>query len=183
MGLRPGRILPMCHSTILRMVPLSVPERILITGPARSVKLARKLRSEMSLPEVLLWRELRKRPGGFKFRWQRPAGEYVLDFYCAAVRLAIEVDGAGHDGAEAEARHKARSNFLRSQHVATMRVPAEAVLKDVAAVVVRISEVCSERAERMAGEAGVPLHHATHGPPPRSGEDLAPNAPHTAAAR
>jgi hypothetical protein len=47
----------------------------------------------MSLPEGLLWRELRKRPSGLKFRRQHPAGIYVLDFYCAAARLAIEVDG------------------------------------------------------------------------------------------
>jgi very-short-patch-repair endonuclease len=67
-----------------------------ITGPGETVKRARKLRSEMSLPEGLLWRELRKRPRGFKFRRQHPAGVYVLDFYCAAVRLAIEVDGFVH---------------------------------------------------------------------------------------
>ena len=59
----------------------------MITGPRQSVKLARKLRSEMSLPEAMLWTELRK----------RPAGEYVLDFYCTKARLAIEVDGAAHD--------------------------------------------------------------------------------------
>ena len=59
----------------------------MITGPRETMKRARKLRSEMSLPEGLLWRELRKRSGGFKFRRQHPAGIYVLDFYCAAVRL------------------------------------------------------------------------------------------------
>ena len=59
----------------------------MITGPVRSVKLARKLRSEMSLPEVLLWRQLRLRPVGLKFRRQHPAGPYVLDFYCAAARF------------------------------------------------------------------------------------------------
>ena len=69
----------------------------MITGTKATVKLARKLRSEMSLPEVLLWRELRLRPGGYKFRRQHPAGPYVLDFYCAALGLAIEVDGMAHD--------------------------------------------------------------------------------------
>jgi very-short-patch-repair endonuclease len=131
----------------------------MITGPLETVKRARKLRSEMSLPEGLLWRELRKRPGDFKFRRQHPAGIYVLDFYCAAVRLAIEVDGATHDSIRAAKADQARSNFLRSQHVATLRIPASAVLKDLEAAVVRIVQVCEQRAERLLLERPVPLHH------------------------
>ena len=127
----------------------------------------------MSLPEVLLWRELRKRPGGFKFRRQHPAGVYVLDFYCASVRLAIEVDGAAHDGAAAARRDDARSHFLRAQHVATLRVPAKVILEDLEAAVLRIVEVCSERSTRLEArrERRVPLHHPSDGPPPRAGED------------
>ena len=131
----------------------------MITGPVRTVKLARKLRSEMSLPEVVLWRELRKRPGGFKYRRQHSAGVYVLDFYCAAVRLAIEVDGAAHDGDDAARRDEARSHFLRSQHVATLRVPARSVLGEMESVVTRITQVCAERAEKLGIERVVPLHH------------------------
>jgi very-short-patch-repair endonuclease len=149
----------------------------MITGPKETLKRARKLRSEMSMPEALLWRELRSRPGGFKFRRQHPAGVHVLDFYCAAVRLAIEVDGIAHDSVDAARHDAARANFLRSQHVATLRVPAKALLEDIGAVVARIIEVCRERTEKMrvsevGANAAVPLHHASHGPPPRSGEDL-----------
>ncbi|MDZ4308027.1 endonuclease domain-containing protein, partial [Allopontixanthobacter sp.] len=68
----------------------------MITGPTQTVKRARKLRSEMSLPEVLLWREMRKRPTGLKFRRQHPAGIYILDFFCAKAKLAIEIDGFAH---------------------------------------------------------------------------------------
>ena len=143
----------------------------MITGPQDVVKRARKLRSEMTLPETLLWRELRGRPKGFKFRRQHPAGIYVLDFYCAAVRLAIEVDGAVHDTARASASDAARSGFLKSQHVATLRVPAKAILEDAQAVVERIVVVSEERAARMSGLRPVPLHHPADGPPPRSGED------------
>ncbi|MFN0046707.1 MAG: endonuclease domain-containing protein [Sphingorhabdus sp.] len=147
----------------------------MITGPPRSVKLARKLRAEMSLPEVILWRELRKRPGDLKFRRQHPAGVYVLDFYCAAASLAIEVDGMAHDGHDADRRDAARTAFLKSQHVATMRVPAQAVLDSLEATVARIVEVCEERGERLRERrelTKVPLHHPSDGPPPRSGEVL-----------
>jgi very-short-patch-repair endonuclease len=48
----------------------------------------------MSEPEVMLWSRLRKRAGnGVAFRRQHPIGFHVLDFYCSAARLAVEVDG------------------------------------------------------------------------------------------
>ena len=145
-------------------------------GPRETLKRARQLRREMSLPETMLWRELRQRPGGFKFRRQHPAGVYILDFYCPAVRLAIEVDGQAHDGEQAAQQHAARGNFLKSQHVATLRVPATAVMTGLETAVTRIVEVCSERAMKISerqGKPPVPLHHPADGPPPRSGEDRA----------
>jgi hypothetical protein len=49
-----------------------------VGAPEQTVKRARRLRKEMSLPEVLLWRELQKRPGGFKFRKQFPQGGFAV---------------------------------------------------------------------------------------------------------
>jgi len=142
----------------------------MITGPGSTLKLARKLRSEMSLPEAILWRELRTRPSGFKFRRQHPAGSYVLDFYCASVRLAIEVDGFSHELAAVARKDAARSAFLRSQGVATLRVPAKAILGDKALAIARIVEVCRSRSQPK-DEPPVPLHHPADGPPPPVGED------------
>ena len=141
----------------------------MITGPREVVKRARKLRSEISLPETLLWRELRKRPEGLKFRRQHPAGIYVLDFFCAAARLAIEVDGFAHDSIRAAKSDESRSHYLRSQHIATLRVPASAVLKDVLTVAARVAEVTGQRIQRMSESRPVPLHHPADGPPPRAG--------------
>ena len=52
----------------------------------------------MSLPEVLLWKAIKggARSNGLHFRKQHPIGPYVLDFYCDAAKLAVEVDGANH---------------------------------------------------------------------------------------
>jgi very-short-patch-repair endonuclease len=108
--------------------------------------------------------------GGFKFRRQHGAGIYVLDFYCAAAKLAIEVDGWAHDNLKA-AKADPRSHFLRSQGVATTRVPAKAVLDDPASAAIRIAQICEERQEKPARARRVPLHHASHGPPPPMGED------------
>jgi very-short-patch-repair endonuclease len=142
-----------------------------ITGPRDTVKRARKLRSEMSLPEGILWRALKERPGDFKFRRQHPASVYVLDFYCAAAKLAIEVDGFAHDSVDAAKRDAARSHFLRSQGVATLRVPAKVILEDLNLAIRRINEVCAERAAKLAPNRAVPLHHPADGPPPPMGEE------------
>ncbi len=140
----------------------------MIRGQAETVKLARKLRAEMTPPEIALWQALRLRPGGHKFRRQHPAGIYVLDFFCTKVRLAIEVDGRAHDSASVIAKDEARSRFLREQGIATTRIPAKLVLEDIEAVVRRLVEICDERMKTMDRS---PLHHPAGGPPPRSGED------------
>ncbi|MEM7666491.1 MAG: DUF559 domain-containing protein [Pseudomonadota bacterium] len=137
----------------------------MITGPVSTVALARKLRRAMSLPEVLLWRELRKRPAGLKFRRQHAAGHYVLDFYCAKAKLAVEVDGKAHDCISVRRKDANRSAFLKSRGVATLRVPAEVVLKEIEVAVTRIVEVCVSRSRE-------PLHRPADGPPPRAGEDF-----------
>ncbi len=143
----------------------------MITGPRDTLKRARKLRSEMTLPEQVLWVQLRKRPGGFKFRRQHPAGHYVLDFYCASARLAIEVDGSTHDDAIAVARDNRRSEWLRSQGVATTRIPARLIFDDVEPVLLRLVEICRGRCQQKLRVLTVPLHHPADGPPPRAGEE------------
>ena len=104
--------------------------------PARTVKRARALRAAMSLPEVQLWQALRARPDGLKFRRQHPAGPYILDYYCPAARLCVEIDGQSHN---ARAGHDAaRDDWLAAQGIVTLRLPAELVLADVAAAVATI---------------------------------------------
>jgi very-short-patch-repair endonuclease len=142
----------------------------MIRGQSTTVKLARKLRAEMTPPEIALWQALRTRPSGYKFRRQHPAGTYVLDFFCNKARLAIEVDGLAHDAASVVAKDEARSRFLREQGIATTRIPAKLVLEDIEGVVQRLVRICDERIERMTCS---PLHQTSSGPPPLAGEDRA----------
>ena len=67
-----------------------------LTGPRSTIRKAKRLRSTMSLPEVLLWQALRRQQTGMRFRRQHPAGPYILDFYCDAAKLCVEVDGESH---------------------------------------------------------------------------------------
>jgi len=60
-------------------------------------ELAKELRRNMTLSEVLLWNELKqKQMMGFDFDRQRPIGNYIVDFYCKELSLAIEIDGDTH---------------------------------------------------------------------------------------
>ena len=62
------------------------------------VPLARKLRNNSTLSEVLLWKRLRnKQLRGYDFDRQKPIGNYIVDFYCAELMLAIEIDGSSHE--------------------------------------------------------------------------------------
>lgn len=59
---------------------------------------ARNLRQSGNLSEVLLWNELKQDKLGHRFLRQRPVGDYIVDFYCHTLNLAIEIDGAAsHD--------------------------------------------------------------------------------------
>ena len=81
----------------------------------------------MSLPEVLLWQQLRKRINGIQFRRQHPAGPYVLDFYCATANLAVEVDGEAHNSRERAERDVARDEWLASQDVGVLQAISAAL--------------------------------------------------------
>jgi very-short-patch-repair endonuclease len=60
-------------------------------------ELARELRRNMTLSEVLLWNELKqKRILGYDFDRQRPIGNFIVGFYCKELSLAIEIDGKSH---------------------------------------------------------------------------------------
>ena len=161
--------------------------------PIKQVKRARQLRREMSLPEVLLWVELQKRPGGHKFRKQVPQKPYTLDFACLKARLAIEVDGEAHNRGDQPQRDEVRDRVMAERGFRTMRLPAYEVLKNMEGCLLGIVAACEERAgpnpprngevarsdggvpplgkQSIGGEVG-PLHHPADGPPPRAGEDL-----------
>lgn len=77
----------------------------------------------MTVSEQRLWNWLRNRTfGGFKFRRQVPAGRYVLDFYCPALKLAIEVDGQHHETPWTAEYDDERTRYLQSQGIDVVRI-------------------------------------------------------------
>ena len=69
----------------------------------------------------------------------------ILDFYCPALRFAVEVDGATHWDEDAQLRDAARDRWLRAQGVAVMRIPAGRIYRDLGgvmdAILLRIEEL------------------------------------------
>jgi very-short-patch-repair endonuclease len=130
----------------------------------RTFERARELRRQMSLPEVVLWQALRNvRLAGLRFRRQHPIGPYILDFYCPAARLALEVDGFAHDSIAEAYRDERRQAWLAQQGVRVLRIRASDVLRDE-----RLEGVLLD-IERVAAEAPSDSLRSPPPPPSRGG--------------
>ena len=62
-------------------------------------------------------------------------GPFILDFYCDAAKLAVEVDGAEHGAGDRPERDERRDAWLADQGIATLRLPARLILRDMDAAV------------------------------------------------
>ena len=84
-------------------------------APKETIDNARHLRRSLSPPEARLWSRLRERaPGIPAFRRQHPRGPYVLDFYCAKARFAVEIDGWSHEIGDRPQRDFRRDAWLEA---------------------------------------------------------------------
>ena len=108
-------------------------------APKDTRKLAKQLRRELTLPEGLLWRAIKgRRLDGLHFRKQHPIGPFVLDFYCDAQKLCVEVDGQAHGAGERAQRDEFRDQWLAERGVRTLRLRASLILEDLDAAVATI---------------------------------------------
>jgi very-short-patch-repair endonuclease len=118
--------------------------RVGVTGVSRFDKspiktaLARRLRHASTDVEMRLWQKLRNKQLGFDFRRQHPVGQIVLDFYCAALRLAIELDGGQHNAGDQEARDRRRDDWLAARGVTVLRFWNSDVTRNLSGVSERI---------------------------------------------
>jgi very-short-patch-repair endonuclease len=92
---------------------------------------AREMRRAPTRSENRLWSWLRdRRFDGYKFKRQFPIGRYVLDFYCAELKLAIEVDGQQHSANWMVDYEYERTNALRERGIEVLRIPNELLIRD-----------------------------------------------------
>lgn len=126
------------RSTIIRRQPIS---------PLK-LQRAKELRQHMTEAEKVLWQALRaNRLGGWHFRRQQIIGGFIVDFYCHAARLAVEVDGEIHAAQQEQDRQ--RSELIRQHDVDVIRFANQAVLNQLSQVLGEIEHTCRQRTAQM----------------------------------
>ncbi|MDE5442109.1 DUF559 domain-containing protein [Bradyrhizobium sp. CSA207] len=100
---------------------------------------ARKLRANTTPYERLLWRALKELPvEGTHFRRQAPIGPYVVDFFCPAKRLIIELDGGHHNEDDTAEKDRERQRWLEREGYQVIRFWNSEIAADLTAVLERI---------------------------------------------
>src|SRR5260221_8475383 len=99
----------------------------------------RELRSRLTPEESYLWSYLQRRQlCGWKFRRQHSVGPYILDFYCPAEKLAVELDGSTHDHEAAQNYDLKRNAFLTQFGIRTLRFENREARKNIEGVLLAI---------------------------------------------
>jgi very-short-patch-repair endonuclease len=109
-----------------------------------TLETARLLRKSMTFSESILWEKLKgKQSLGLRFRRQHPIDMFIVDFYCHAARLVIEVDGEIHmdqieydDGREAD---------IEKYNIKIIRFTNDEVNNNIEVVLQKIESVIKER--------------------------------------
>jgi cysteine desulfurase/selenocysteine lyase len=102
----------------------------------KTLNFSRFLRSNMTEAETLLWSKIRHDQLGFRFRRQHKVGGYIIDFYCADLKLAIEVDGGQHNESIKDVY---RTKALNERGIRVLRFWNSDVLNNIDGVVTQIS--------------------------------------------
>jgi very-short-patch-repair endonuclease len=110
------------------------------------VQFSRQLRAQQTDCELLLWQRLRSRQiANLKFRRQFPCPPYVLDFYCAELKLAIELDGGQHFETSGLIHDQRRTLYLYQQGIEVVRFSNLEVLQYMDAVLEQIIRIAAAR--------------------------------------
>ncbi|WP_340154530.1 DUF559 domain-containing protein [uncultured Winogradskyella sp.] len=107
--------------------------------------LARQLRKNSTLPEVLIWQNIKQRAYGIQFHRQVPMLNYIADFYCHEIGLVIEIDGDSHDHSFLyDAKRQAE---IEAYGVTFLRFSNDEVKKNMFSVLLVIEEKVKELTE------------------------------------
>jgi very-short-patch-repair endonuclease len=93
------------------------------------------LRKNMTRAEKLLWSKLRSQNlSDLKFRRQYGIGNYVVDFYCPELKLAIEIDGDVHGYIERIETDNRRANYIHSLGIRILRFTNQEIIESMESV-------------------------------------------------
>ena len=103
------------------------------------LQFAREIRHPQTAAEATLWRAIRNRNLTYKFRRQHPIDRFIIDFYCAQVKLCIEIDGESHLDPPQQEYDAARTAYLEELGHKVIRFTNDDVRFNIHAVVDEIA--------------------------------------------
>ncbi len=98
--------------------------------------LSSQLRSNSTQSEIHLWKYLKAKQTGVRFIRQKPIGNYIVDFYCKELRLAIELDGLSHHYEETMRKDEEKEAYLNELGIEVLRFEDKEILGDIDNVMV-----------------------------------------------
>jgi very-short-patch-repair endonuclease len=114
-----------------------------IVNNVKSRKIFRKrLRNCATWAEKRLWQEIKHSELGYKFRRQHGVNNFVLDFYCPKLKLAIELDGEVHNFYGRKQRDYERDKKINRLGVYVIRIKNDEVYNDIEKVLKKIKDLC-----------------------------------------
>ena len=122
-------------------------------------KLSQKLRNESTKSEVALWKRIKGNALDVSFLRQYPIDQYIVDFYCKELKLAIEIDGYSHDNEESQRKDKERQERLESYGIRFIRLDDREVMNDIENAIRSIEEAIQEIKTKQTEETQ-PMDHA-----------------------
>lgn len=106
---------------------------------------ARQLRNNSTKAEIILWQKLkRKQMYGYDFHRQKPIDNYIVDFFCHELMLAIEVDGYSHQFEEVYDKDVKKTQRLNELGVTVLRFTDNEVLKEMFSVMLAVENYITE---------------------------------------
>ncbi len=128
------------------VLPVEKPEKpVFVAGTEKLVRV-REVRKVAAPAELQLWSKLRDgRLDGLSFRRQHPMGKYILDFYCASLKLAVELSGGEHFEPAHLARDKVRIDWFTAKGIETLHIRNADVLENTSGAVETILQAALKR--------------------------------------
>ena len=120
----------------------------------------------MTISEVILWSKLKNgQLMGYDFDRQRPIGNYIVDFYCKDLQLALEVDGKSHEEEKTKLKDKQRQEELEMLGVRFLRFNAVLVVNRVESVTKEIERWILSYEEKNGASAAASRKRNKMNPP------------------
>lgn len=112
-----------------------------INNTTRLLNLRKILRRNMPPAEATLWKHIQRNQLGVKFRRQHSVTNYILDFYCPKLKLAIELDGSTHDNEIGFAKDRTRDTNLTQLGITVIRYTNQDVYNNLEGIISHLHKI------------------------------------------